>query len=350
MIQSRWSSQCWFLPVVAVVVALSGCGPAADKGQVTLYCAQDQEFAEHLLHDFTRQTGITVNPKFDTEANKSVGLYLELMQEQGRPRCDVFWNNEILSTIRLQKAGLLEPYVSPSALDFPDFARAGDATWTAFAGRARVLIVNTDLVAHAEMPRSRFDLLQPRWRGALALAKPQFGTTATEAACLFEVLGPEKAKEYYRGLKSNGVTILPGNKQVAEAVGKGRFAAGFTDTDDALIEIQAGRPVAMIFLDRDAPANDRMGTLFLPNTVAIIRDGPNPGNARKLVDYLLSGEVEKRLAEGGGHQIPFNPNLTVNLPSQMATPKDAKPMNVNFEKAAEMWDEVQNFLREEFGR
>ena len=37
------------------------------------------------------------------------------------------------------------------------------------------------------------------------MARPQFGTSATQAACLFEALGPDKAKEYYRGLKSNGM-------------------------------------------------------------------------------------------------------------------------------------------------
>src|SRR5262249_17523180 len=77
-------------------LALSGC---ASKPRVVLYCSQDREFAQGILDDFTRETGLEVTPKFDTEANKSVGNYTEIVAEKGRPRCDVFWNNEVLNTI-----------------------------------------------------------------------------------------------------------------------------------------------------------------------------------------------------------------------------------------------------------
>ena len=110
---------------------------------MVLYCAQDREYAEALLADFTAASGLAVAPKFDTEAQKSVGLYEELVREAGRPRCGVFWNNEILNTIRLQRQGLLDRYESPAAAPYPEWTKAKDRTWQAFAARARVLIVNT---------------------------------------------------------------------------------------------------------------------------------------------------------------------------------------------------------------
>ena len=87
---------CCLLPLFA-----GGCGGSSNR--VVLYCAQDQEFAELVLGEFAKRTGIRVDPKYDTEADKSVSLYAELVQEKNRPRCDVHWNNEILSTIRLQR-------------------------------------------------------------------------------------------------------------------------------------------------------------------------------------------------------------------------------------------------------
>ena len=166
-----------------------------------LYCAQDREFAIGVLETFRERTGIEVVPKFDTEKNKSVGLYTELVAEKDRPRCDVFWNNEIVSTIRLQRQGLLQGYESPSGADYPAWARADDHTWHAFASRARVLIVNTDHVK--DPPKSLLDLAEPRWKGVAVMARPQFGTTATQMACLFDVLGKEKAEEYLTILKAN---------------------------------------------------------------------------------------------------------------------------------------------------
>src|SRR5215212_6616967 len=84
---------------VVTAVLFVGCRKADDR--VVVYCAQDQEFADGVFADFQSGSGLAVAPKFDTEANKSVGLAAELEREAGRPRCDVHWNNEILATIRL---------------------------------------------------------------------------------------------------------------------------------------------------------------------------------------------------------------------------------------------------------
>src|SRR5262249_17848277 len=147
------------------------------------------------------------------------------------------------------------------------------------------------------------------------------------------------------GLKANEVQVAPGNKQVADWVADGRAAVGLTDTDDALEAIKDNPHVAIIFPDRDG-----LGTLFIPNSVAILRGSPNPDGPRKLVDYLLSAEVEAKLAEGGSHQIPLNPGVKATLPPQMETPRTVKPMAVDFAKAADLWDDVQKFVAAEFER
>src|SRR5579871_3332542 len=200
---------------VALALLFPGC--SSSKSRVVLYCAQDQEFAELVFDDFRKQTGLTIAPHYDTEANKSVSIYEELVREKDRPRCDVHWNNEILSTIRLQRQGLLEPYVSPAGKPYPNWTKATDHTWQAFAARARVLLVNTKMVPEGDRPRSILDLTDARWKGKVAMAKPQFGTTATQTACLYEVLGPDVAEKFYRDLAANDVRIVPGNKQAAEA-------------------------------------------------------------------------------------------------------------------------------------
>jgi iron(III) transport system substrate-binding protein len=342
----------WGLYWCLLLPGLVGC-PAAGP-RVVLYCAQDEEFATALLGDFQKRSGLPVVPKYDTEADKSVSLYRELVSEKNRPRCDVFWNNEILSTIRLQRQGLLEPYHSPAAKPYPADTRPTDHTWHAFATRARILLVNTQRVPAGDRPASLLDLTAPRWRGRVVMARPQFGTSATQAACLFEALGIEAAKKYYRDLKANGVRLAPGNKQVAEWVGKGRtplgeeVAVGITDTDDAMEEVRAGRAVVILYPDRAAAADSKLGTLFIPNTVAILKGSPNPDGARRLVDYLLSPEVEKRLAESESHQVPLNPEVEATLPPPIHRPQDVRVMRVDFARAADLWDEVQTFVRQEF--
>lgn len=327
---------------------LLGCPSQPDR--VVLYCAQDRDFAKEVLGTFRQRTNLNVAPKFDTEADKSVSLYVELIQDRHRPRCDVFWNNEILSTLRLQQQGMLQPYASPGAEPYPQWAKAIDHTWHAFAARARILIVNTAKLPPTQHPKSLFDLLKSQWQGKIVMARPHHGTSATQAACLFAFLGAEKAKDFYRSLIKNKVQLAPGNKQVAEWVAKGKapggqeVVMGITDTDDAMLEVKANRPVAIIFPDsEDKP--DRIGTLFIPNTVAILRGGPNPQGAKRLVDYLLSEEIEQRLATEGGYQFPLNPNADVKMPMALEPFRTAKRMEVDWAEAAKQWEEVQTFLR-----
>lgn len=338
--------RCGMFALSILVIAL-GCTKSSDR--VVVYSAQDEEFAEGVFRDFEGQSKLKIAPKYDTEANKSVSLAAELEAEAKIPRCDVHWNNEILGTIRLARRGIYESYASPNAKDYPAWSKAADGTWQAFAERARVFLVNTNLVPEGQRPKSIFDQLDPKWKGRIAMAKPLFGTTATHAACLFEVMGSDTAKQYYRDLKANDVRIVPGNKQVARGVADGTYAFGITDTDDAILEVLAGKPVEIVFPDATGHASHlRLGTVFIPNTLAIVKGCPNREGARKLIDYLLANET--RLAEGGGYQFPLNPKNATAPHAALKTRREVKAAEIDFEKAADLWDDSQQFVRDLFAR
>jgi iron(III) transport system substrate-binding protein len=331
------------LIALTLVVGCGGVVRAAAAQSVVVYSSLDREFAEPVLKAYGQRNGVRVLPKFDVESTKTVGLTNLIVVEAARPRCDLFWNNEILNTLRLKERGLLAPYHPSHARDLPETFKAKDGTWYGFAARARILIVNTKLVAEADRPKGIKDLLDPKWKGKIGIAKPLFGTTATHAACLFTAWGDDKAKAFFRDLKANGVHVLSGNKQVALAAGSGEIAIGLTDTDDAMGEIDAGSPVSIIYPDREA---DGLGTLFVPNVLAIIKGSPHPKEAEALADYLLSPDVEGALARGPSAQIPLLKSTKVE--ARVETPKTVHAMDVDFEVAAKLWDKVATFLASEF--
>jgi iron(III) transport system substrate-binding protein len=338
------------LAVAIAVAMILGCGGhggssgASRKPRVVVYSALDREFSEPVLKAYAAHAAVEVLPKFDVESTKTVGLTNLIKTEAAEPRCDLFWNNEILNTLRLKQQGLLAPFFPAHARELPPTFQAKDGTWYGFAGRARILIVNTKLVAQADRPRGIEDLLEPRWKGKIGIAKPLFGTTATHAACLFTAWGDDKAKAFFRNLKANGVQVYSGNKQVATAVGSGQAAFGLTDTDDAMGEVEAGSPVTIVYPDRE---HDGIGTLFIPNTLAVIKNAPHPEAARQLADYLLSPEVETTLATGPSAQIPLLSSTTVA--ARVETPKTVHAMEVDFERAVKLWDTAAEFLLAEFG-
>ena len=329
--------------IVAASCISSGCWWAT-QDQVVVYTALDREFSEPIFEDFTRMTGVKVRALYDLESNKTVGLTNRIISERKRPRCDLFWNNEILHTLRLERQGLLELHNSEIADDFPETFRSPQGAWYGFAARARVLIVNTNRLSPEEYPRSIHDLADPKWRGQAGIAKPLFGTTATHAACLFSAWGYYRAGEFFRQVKQNA-SVHAGNKQVAQTVSSGALAFGLTDTDDAIIELENGRDVTIVYPDQD---EHQLGTLFIPNTVSLIRGAPHVDHGKQLLDFLLSPHVELKLMEGRSAQIPLNKQ--VNVPLRVETPHTVKAMQIDFGAAVEQWDQAAEFLRELFVR
>lgn len=329
--------------ILATLLPIAGCAPKPKK-EVVVYTALDAEFSRPILEQFEAESGVKTLPKFDVESNKTLGLTQAIIAESAeRPRCDVFWNNEILNTLRLDRRGLLAEYRPKLAETFPAMYRSPKGTWHGFAARARVLLVNTKLVNEAEMPGSLNDLADEKWRGRCGLAKPLFGTTATHVACLFAVLGEAKAKQLLNDIKANDAQVFAGNKQVAQAVAKGQLAFGFTDTDDAIIEVEEAQPVRIVYPDQQEGG---LGTLFIPNTLAIVKGSANPEQARQLVDYLLTPEIEVQLARGSSAQIPLSSK--VDLPLRVETPHTVRAMNVDFYQAADEWDAAARFVRDLF--
>ena len=320
---------------------LSGGCWRASAGEVVVYAALDREFSAPQLARFERETGLSVAPKYDVESTKTVGLANAILLERARPVCDLFWNNEILHTLRLARAGVLQPYQPPLAEHFPAMFRDPKGLWHGFAARARVLIVNTRIVPEPDRPRSVSALADPRWKGKAGIAKPLFGTTATHAAVLFATWGEARATAFFQQVLENAET-LSGNKQVATAVGRGQIAWGLTDTDDAIAEVENGSPVALVFPDPDS------GTLLIPNTLAIIRDCRHPERAQQLVDYLLRPEVERELAAGASAQFPLSSQVA-ERPRVEPTPAP-KWMEVDFHAAAAEWETASRVLRDLYER
>lgn len=312
-----------------------------DDGPVVVcYTALDEEFSRPIVEQFEKDTGIRVKFLTDTESSKSVGLTARLMEESrsGNPQCDVFWNNEAVNTIRLKKKGVLASYHPEAAKSFPATFRDPDGTWTGFAARARVLIVNTDKVKPEEMPRRMEDLLDPRWKGQIGIAKPMFGSTATWVTVL--QTQPEAKTVLQTIFEKQEPRIMGGNKGCAQIVGRGGLSVAFTDTDDAVVEKESGKPVEIIYLDA---ARDQRGTLFFPNTLSMIQNCPHPEAAKQLIEYLLAPRVEELLAKGPSAQIPVNP--AVKTTARVATPNTIKAMPVDWSAVAEDFDKAMEWVQ-----
>lgn len=322
-----------------IVAAAAACRqPApADSRAVTIYVSTDRVFSEPVLREYERRSGVKVNAAYDTEETKSTGLANRLLAEASRPQADVFWSNEPVRTLVLKSRGVLAPYRSPSAEGIPAALIDPEGYWTGFSARMRVIVYNTKLVPNGEAPSSVFDLSDPKWRGQVAIADPRFGSTSFHVAALYALAGDEKMDDFFRRLEANEVRVVDGNSVVRDLVARGEVKVGLTDTDDVNVAIEDGQPVAMVLPDRSG-----LGVPVMPNMVSLIANGPQPDEGRRLIDYLLSEDVERQLAASEAVQIPLHAG--VEAPKNIPAIDTFTPMTVDYAKAASRVDEVTSRL------
>jgi len=294
------------LSLVVALIAVAGIVAAgwyfvaaANRDALVVYCAHDMIFAEEVLRDFERRSGIPVVIVPDTEATKSLGLVQRLIREKDHPACDVFWNNQLLGTVELARQDVLEPYKGAGWERLPETFKDPNGVWAGLGGRLGVWIVNTEAMPADEAA------INERLEGdvsRMAIAKPMFGTTLSHFSVLWDQMGGEELQAWHDDLVQRGVQVVAGNATVKDLVASGVCDFGMTDTDDYFLAEDAGSPVAVLPI-----RTPRGETICLPNSVAIIRGTNRPEQAEQLVDYLLSEEVQRRLAASKARQIPLGP-------------------------------------------
>lgn len=274
---SSWPILLLVLACVGAVVCVPLLGKLKSRGQrVIVYCAQDQVYAEPILAEFTRATGIRVRPVFDSEAVKTVGLANRLLAERARPQCDVFWGNEELRTRQLAAQ---------------DVFRATNG-WAALGYRSRRIVVNTNCLPLAQAPQSLRELTNRTWQGRVALAYPLFGTTATHFLALRQHWGEPAWEMWCRALVANRPFVVDGNSVVARLVARGEAWVGLTDSDDIVAVQREQAPVVALALSEEE-------SLLIPNTVGVVRGGPHPEAAQRLFEFLQAPANVGRLVEVG---------------------------------------------------
>jgi iron(III) transport system substrate-binding protein len=330
--------------LLALASLLTACGRAPD---LVVYTSVDQVHSEQILERVQAATGLNVRVEFDTEASKTVGLVARLREEARAPRCDVFWNNEVANTIALANEGLLAAYDSPMAAEIPEAFRDPERRWTGFAARARVLIVNTEKLGNRPRPAGTQDLLDPTRFPGGAIARPLTGTTLTHLTALEVLWGAERAKTFAEqlvALNRGGQLSLPsGNGPLMTNVGRGDLVWGFTDTDDLRVGQVQGYPVERIVPDQGSADP---GLLVIPNTVMVLKTAPHPENARRLIDFLLSKEVEALLAASDSAQIPVRAD--VPRPAHVLNLEGLRLMPVDWQAVGRQLPAVHERLKGQF--
>lgn len=265
-------------PVVPVSTA-----SAAPEKELILYSARKEDLLLPTVDAFQKKTGIKVAVK----SGGSAELRLLIAQEAGAPKADVYFTTDYVDAELLRQKGVLTPHISALTDGVPAEFKAPDGAWVGVIGRSRNIIANTTLVAPDAYPTSIFDLTDPKWKGKLATSTLRDGMPIWLASLIL-LKGEAATTAFLTALiKGNGMKILNGGSDVANAVVLGEFALGLLNHYYYVPKKRAGAPVDLLYPDQGA---DQIGCLVTPLAAAVVKGAPHPNAAKAFVDFILTPE------------------------------------------------------------
>ena len=260
------------IPLLCSLLLLCSCGagPSAsapeDSSRLVIFTARSAAVYDDAVREFERRTGIWVEVR---TADGTLPLLEQIAA--GSSGCDLLLG------------------AAPDSLSaYGDcFARDSEDRWTPFSLLPTVLIYNDQLVQR-NVPDSWADLVSVAWRGRIACPDPTVSATGcTALQALLQVL-PGEEEAVLTAFSRNLSGVLPSAAAVADAVADGSCYVGVTTEDLALQAADSGLSITVVY-----PAE---GAIVQPDCAAIVRDCAHEDNARAFIDFLLSSEVQTRLA------------------------------------------------------
>lgn len=262
----------------------------ADEGttsSLTLYSGRSEELVGPVIAAFEDETGIDVDVRYAGSGE----LATTILEEGDRSPADVYYAQDPAFAGALSEAGALAELPADILALVPDRYSDPDGRWVGVTARARVLVMNPDLVP--EPPSSVFDLTDPAWAGRLGVAPTNASFIAFVAGMLVTE-GEERTREWLEGIAANDPVIFDGNSPIVAATDAGDVAAGLVN-HYYLLRLEAEQGSATAVNHVFAPGDP--GALVLPTAAGVLASSENEEAALSLVRFLLSPESQEYFLE-----------------------------------------------------
>lgn len=277
------------LLLVAVLAAagLAGCGGGGDR--LVVYSGRTSNLITPLLKTFSEETGIKVDVRYGDSAELA-----QLIAEEGdQSPADLFISQSPGAVGFLDAKGRLAE-LEPATLGLVgDEYRSPTGHWIGLTGRVRTLVYNTDDVSPADLPPSVLDLLDPAFKGKVALA-PSNGSFQDFVSALSVLAGEQQAQAWLDGMADNGAATYANNTAIVEAVARGEVPMGLVN-HYYIARAKAEDPKAPIATHEFAVKDP--GNLFLVTAAGILDSAGQVADAHRLLDFLLAEEAQTFFAE-----------------------------------------------------
>ena len=292
-----------------ILLSISNFSLAAEE--VNLYSARKEALIKPLLDAFTSDTGITVN----IISSKADALLKRIQSEGINSPADVLLTTDAGRLHRAKQAGVFAKIDSQVLTDnIPAQYRDVDQQWFGLSVRVRAVM----MVAAAESkPLIRYeDLASDKYKGAICIRSSDNIYNQSLVASMIDAIGETETENWARHLVSNMARKPQGGDrdqiraaaagQCSIAIANNYYLAQMLANVENEIDYLAAKKMKLVWpnqADRGAHVNI--------SGAGVLQHAPNPANAIKLIEYLVSDTAQKIYADVN-LEFPVKKDIAVN--------------------------------------
>ncbi len=237
---------------IAAAALLSGCGGKAENKVVIWTSGEDYKNAFYLEELEKKFPDYDI----DLEYMNSSTIAAKVLEEGENCSCDIICSEEYgylykcedylanLDDIKFDFSAFLDDIVPESHKFSPELKNGG------------CVIINPSVLAEhkIEKPTSYEDLLAPEYKGLISMPNPNSsGTGYMFLRQLTNEWGEDKAFEYFEKLADNVLAFTSSGSGPVNALVQGEVAVGLGMTSQAVVEINDGVELEILFFEEGSP-------------------------------------------------------------------------------------------------
>jgi len=263
--------------------------------EVNIYTTREPGLITPLLDAYSQKSGVKVNTVLIKD-----GLLERVRAEGNKSPADILMTVDIGNLIDLVNAGLTQP-IKSRVLDevVPANLRGPKGQWYALSMRDRVLYVAKDL----DITSFTYEeLADPKWRGKVCIRSGQHPYNTGMIAAMIAHDGEEATEQWLRGVKANlARKAAGGDRDVARdilggicdiGIANAYYVGRMKNSEPGSDARKWGDAIKVV---RPTYGKDG-GTNVNISGAAVARNAPNRDEAVKLLEYLVSDEMQQMYA------------------------------------------------------
>jgi len=332
---------------------------ARREGTVVVLGPPGELIREAMTRGFSKAfPDITIEYSGSRSAEQATKLKAE--RDGGIYSADVFLGGTTTVLTQLKPINALDPIrpglILPEVTDLKywksngvEFADVDGLYDLVFVNKVLALLMyNSSQVSPGEVS-DLYSLLDPKWKGKIVLNDPlPSGAGNVAFRWIWQVLGPEKATEYYRKIRAQAGVVDRDQRRQIEWVARGKYAI-LLGVSDGVLEQLAQRGLKNFGLIPDF--KDYGGAVTASfGSLGLINRAPHPNAAIVLLNWVLTRDGQTAWSRAMGH-----PSRRVDVPTDHLPPHSIpKPSGrywlSHHEKQVTRSAEEVKILQELFGR